>query len=395
MMKKIYFLFYLSLVGIKSFCGSLTDVKTWAYQLQGININQIASDTSFELIVIDYSSDGSDATKFSAPQIQQIKNSGKKAIAYISVGEAEDYRFYWQSSWNSNPPLFLGPENPNWAGNYKVKFWESQWQNIIFSYIDTIISQGFDGIYLDIIDAYYYWQVENPQQPFADTLMISFVQNIRAHINNVTGNIFYIIPQNAEDIVNSDNVTSLQKTAYFNAIDAVGVEDVFFYGNLDEDNPYNPDQYRITQLQEYLLNGKQVFSIEYLTQPTNIQQYIAAATTQGFVPLVCLRNLDQLCSGINSGLAVIEAPDSISIFPNPATFYSRIVLPKNFSSGISISFFSITGKLIKKMDPSKVIPSGENILLLNLSSIENGIYFIKFENAFFQKSSKFVIIKEE
>jgi cysteinyl-tRNA synthetase len=39
-----------------------------------------------------------------------------------------------------------------------VRYWEDAWQQIIFgtdsSYLDVIISQGFDGVYLDKIDSY-------------------------------------------------------------------------------------------------------------------------------------------------------------------------------------------------------------------------------------------------
>ena len=47
--------------------------------------------------------------------------AGRKVIAYLSIGEAEDYRAYWKSAWRTNPPTFLLGENPEWKGNYRVK----------------------------------------------------------------------------------------------------------------------------------------------------------------------------------------------------------------------------------------------------------------------------------
>ena len=324
-MKNLYYLsyivYFLFLSGsAHSQTTSLQDVNTWAYQLQNININQIATDTSFELIVMDYSQDGTDGTKFTPSEVNQIINSGKKAVSYISIGEAEDYRYYWQSSWYSNPPPWLGTENPDWAGNYKVNFWDAQWQSIVFSYIDTIIQQGFDGIYMDIIDAWYYWQVENPQQPLADSLMIQFVLNIRNYADSITGSgNFLLIPQNGEDIIDADNVSPGLKNAFFNAIDAIGVEDIFFNGALNEDNPYNPDNYRILQLDEYLSNNIKVFSIEYLTQTTNIQQYISEAAARQYIPYTCVRDLDQLCTGVAPGTvnALPGQKSYFGIYPNP------------------------------------------------------------------------------
>ena len=60
----------------------------------------------------------------------------------------------YKSNWKTN--------NPNWAGNYKVKYWNSDWQNIIYgndnSYLKKIINTNFDGVYLDIIDAFEYYE---------------------------------------------------------------------------------------------------------------------------------------------------------------------------------------------------------------------------------------------
>jgi len=375
---KIRFTFFFVLVSYSGFAQlqSLMNAKTWAYQLQNINISQIVADTSFKLIVIDYSSDGTDTNKFTQQEVAQIKSSGKKVVSYISIGEAEDYRYYWQSSWITTPPAWLGAENPDWQGNYKVKFWDPQWQNIIFSYVDTVINQGFDGIYMDIIDAYYYWMVENPQQPYADTLMIQFVRNIRDHITSVTGNTnFIVIPQNAEDIINSTNVSASQKATYFNTVNAIGVEDVFCYGNLDEDNPYNPDTYRINQLQEYLTNGKQVFSIEYLTQANLISQYVNGAHSNNFVPYVCVRTLDQLCPGIPAGLEEIKNEENITLYPNPSTggvFLSR----NNLDKKSVILVFSSLGCLKKKYSMNELNISG-NELSIDMSAFSDGIYFLK------------------
>lgn len=102
--------------------------------------------------------------------IIQKKPSGKKrlALAYLSIGEAEEYRYYWKREWKENPPAFLERENPEWKGNYKVKYWIDDWKEIICgrengsgfeqSYLKKIIDSGFDGVYLDVLDAAYYFE---------------------------------------------------------------------------------------------------------------------------------------------------------------------------------------------------------------------------------------------
>jgi len=56
----------------------------------------------------------------------------------------------------------LGDENPYWPGNYEVKYWYPDWQKIIFgnneSYAKLVIDASFDGLYLDLVDAYEYFE---------------------------------------------------------------------------------------------------------------------------------------------------------------------------------------------------------------------------------------------
>lgn len=122
------------------------------------------SKTDYDILFIDmFFNDG---TPFSKGMIESLKNKangGKRmVICYMSIGEAEDYRYYWNKDWNNNPPSWLREENSNWPGNYKVAYWEKEWQNIIFgsqdAYLDRILDAGYDGVYMDIIDAFDYFE---------------------------------------------------------------------------------------------------------------------------------------------------------------------------------------------------------------------------------------------
>lgn len=120
--------------------------------------------TNYDLLVMDlFFEDGVEFTAAEVAQLRQKANGGSRlVISYMSIGEAEDYRYYWQNSWASNAPSWLRAENPDWAGNYKVAYWDEQWQQLIYgnnsSYLKKILDAGFDGVYLDIIDAYEYFE---------------------------------------------------------------------------------------------------------------------------------------------------------------------------------------------------------------------------------------------
>ena len=115
--------------------------------------------TNYDYIIMDFFYNGEEFTSTQMEELKQKANGGKRLlICYMSIGEAEDYRYYWQSNWTIGNPSFIEKENPNWPGNYVVKYWDTEWQSIIYgnnsSYLKKIIDAGFDGVYLDIIDAY-------------------------------------------------------------------------------------------------------------------------------------------------------------------------------------------------------------------------------------------------
>src|SRR4030042_5010718 len=99
----------------------------------------------FDVAVVD-----PDDSKLDKYDIDGLHSQDKSIIAYLSIGEAENYRNYWEDDWETGNPSFLEEENPNWIGNFKVKYWDSNWQEIIFELLSQITGKGYDGVYLDL-----------------------------------------------------------------------------------------------------------------------------------------------------------------------------------------------------------------------------------------------------
>ena len=263
----------------------LTGIKSWAYQLQKIDPGIIARSKE-DLVVIDYSRTGAGADAFSPAELSQMKRkidgSRRFVLAYLSIGEAEDYRFYWQSDWRKKRPDWLLPENPDWPGNYPVKYWHADWQKIIHTYLEHIIKVGFDGVYLDRVDSF----EEFSGDAKAKARMISFVRDL-AHRANRQGRKFYIVPQNGEDL--------LHNKSYRNIISAIGKED-FLFGIKRDEQP-NPKA-EISWSKKALLlarkAGLPVLAIEYLTNIKKLKQASKKFKSLGFVATFSNRELDQL-----------------------------------------------------------------------------------------------------
>lgn len=280
------------------------NAQSWSYQLQHADIDQLAQDPTFDVVVIDYSGDGSAEERYSADEIAKLKAAGKIPLAYFSIGEAEDYRWYWDEAWTTSPessrPAWLAPENPDWPGNYLVKFWEEDWQAIIYQYLSQIEAAGFSGIYLDKVDAWYDWIASgiqiDPIEPAVE--MVRFVALIKSWTESLRAGGMIIVIQNGETLINEEEVSESMIENWMNSIDGVGTEDLFFPGDLEVDNPFQPEEYRLGILDTYVQRGKRIFSIEYLTESSSKWHFFKLAKSYGFVPLIAGRPLAEPAPGV-------------------------------------------------------------------------------------------------
>ncbi len=235
-----------------------------------------------DLIVIDAAYDAT--TRWTNSDVDAIRKGkpGRKVVCYLSIGEAEDYRPYWKSEWDAdkdgspdaNAPRFLIIENPDWEGNYKVKYWDQQWQEIILNELQQIVAQGFDGVYLDIIDGFEFfeydaksdeWTDNRPNPETGNTFredMVQWVSKIRKALSS-DGRPRWVIPQNGEALIESKG--------YLDIIDAIGAEDVFTTGKRPQKQ--SEVKYRMGFLKKASDANKPVYVIEY---PNNERAKTAA-----------------------------------------------------------------------------------------------------------------------
>jgi cysteinyl-tRNA synthetase len=270
--------------------GPLAAVERWGYQLQRPRIERIAA-SPHDLIVIDYSRDGSDEGAFTAAEVTRMKsrpNGGKRImLSYLSIGEAETYRdywrWYWGGKWYSRPigwffaPSWLGPENRDWRGNFAVRYWDEDWQRRIIGpggYLERIVAAGFDGVYLDKIDSSI--EAIAKSRPSARDDMREFVRRIADRGRQLRPG-FLVVPQNGEEL--------LADAAYVDIIDGIGKEDLL-YGEFNEKkaNPEEIIRKRTALLQRATAKGKTVFAVEYLDDPDRIAAARERLERLGFVP---------------------------------------------------------------------------------------------------------------
>lgn len=250
-------------------------VTSWFYQLQKLDVatvNAIKADVK----VIDPTVDG--VLLFERDQIASMRGSPKtKLLAYLSIGETEDYRSYWDPK-----AAYLAEENPEWKGNYKVRYWDPAWWKIILARVKALALLGFDGVYLDIIDAYEYW--EERGIPDAANMMKTFVKAIMMEGRTANPD-FWIVPQNGEAL--------LEDARYRDMISAIGIEDLAYDGG-GEPNGRKAIDAKMAYLNLMVDDHKPVLVVEYPAFH-NYQGSIGVAKTHfanGYVPYITTRDLD-------------------------------------------------------------------------------------------------------
>ena len=217
----------------------------------------------------------------------------------------------------------------------------------------------------------------------------------------MTSDDFYLIPQNGEFIIEEANVTENMKEDYLNTIDGIGVEDVFFVGDEDNNNPYNPDHERIDILRQYLSNGKPVFSVEYLTEAVLIQQYITVSGQEHYIPYATVRELNLLNDGIETSINnILIVPRSVALhqnYPNPFNGTTVICYQLSAPSRVELSIINVTGQNVRTWVDEQKAPGVHSVQWDSRDGfgriLDSGVYLYRLMVGDFVEVRKMLMVK--
>jgi cysteinyl-tRNA synthetase len=276
------------------------NVNSFLYQLQKQNTKAMGS-AKYQLIITDPAKDGANnLSTFTRSDIQALKNGPggpKLVLAYISIGEAEDYRSYWRNEWDANhdgkpdkgAPTWLGPAiYSQWPGNYTVKYWDPEWQAIMAKKLDQIIEAGFDGVYLDRVDTYEYWSPDGASalhRASAEDEMVDYVKKIANYVRTKSGRKdFGVFPQGGFALAEHPD--------YLSVCTGIGNEDNWYSDN--DRNDQQDTNETLAYLDRFKKAGKLVLVTDYVTRPSLIDDFYKKAQAKGYVPFATTRTLDKL-----------------------------------------------------------------------------------------------------
>jgi len=148
---------------------SLKDVKNYVFigNSQGMGrVDEFAlkmKDTNYDMVIVDVFHGRLPLSKRAVETLKYKKIGAKRLVlAYLDIGSAASYRYYWQPGWREGSPLWISAPYRGDPDRYHVQFWQPEWQRIISgdsqSFLYGIINQGFDGVVLDGLEAYKFYE---------------------------------------------------------------------------------------------------------------------------------------------------------------------------------------------------------------------------------------------
>jgi uncharacterized protein (TIGR01370 family) len=186
------------------------------------------------------------------PKFDQA-DSPRWRVAYVSVGEAEEYRAYWKKVKDA---AWLKGENSHWKANHRVDMRSAQWKDILIKeVIPAAIAAGFNGVMLDTIDtASYLEDTGGADAKGMREAAVTLVHDIRAAFPDLA------------ILVNTTDAILLDLVTY---IDGIVTEDICMMPDLAKGTYAHTPQETSADMLKNVLPARDkvrcpVFSIEYL-----------------------------------------------------------------------------------------------------------------------------------
>jgi cysteinyl-tRNA synthetase len=255
----------------------------WIYQLSGYEDDRLdaLAAAPHEAAVIDLARDGGEGY-FTADEVAALRDSGKTVYAYFSMGSIEIYRPEYDAVAATDMVL---NQWGDWPDEYFVTYWDPRWWELVMQpRLDQVAAAGFDGVYLDVPNAYEEIDLALVPGETRETLAQKMVDLVIA-VDEYVGDDLAVLPQNSPEL--------REYPGYLDAIDGLGIEELFF---LAADEPCAEEwcAENLAHTRAIRDAGKLVLAVDYASEEANVTAACARYEEEGFAGAVADVDLDAI-----------------------------------------------------------------------------------------------------
>ncbi len=157
----------------------------------------------------------------------------------------------------------------------------------------------------------------------------------------------------------------------------------------DSVNFYLADYRPNGTLNDYVLKNWQFVNCTALGIVDSVGFYLSSSDNSfGFMNTPAYFSMDNFTTNTTVGIHELETISAISVFPNPANDNICISYTSQKENTLGTTIVDITGKEV--MHAEQQNSAGPNVIKLQTSVLEAGVYFIELKDASSSKKIKFV-----
>lgn len=245
--------------------GPKMTITSWACYY-GDNPKDLKKLEQYDLVIIE-----PDILHFTPPI-----NTKTRYIGYVSIGEAERFRWYWHLIEGRE---FILWENEHWKDDFLIDIRSSLWQDLLLEkIIPKIINKGYSGLFFDTIDTPLYLEEIDPEKFKGSAAAVGLlIKRIREKYPQLI-------------LVSNNGLRGLKHFgAYIDIFLIEGLHTTYDFVKKNyaiADTSWSRQRTGFLDEHEHLVHGKPILVIDYmLPDQAELRKYsLQRCTQRGFLP---------------------------------------------------------------------------------------------------------------
>lgn len=207
-----------------------------------------------------------DGQGISKETVSRLHEDGHIVYAYLDIGSLEIYRDYYEQFRD----LALG-EYENWPDEYWVDVSDAGWQDYIVHVLAGDFNErGYDGLFLDNADVYYYYPKEEIYQGLVTILQGLRGYDMKLMINGADVFVSRLIEENKGNLIDSVNQESVFS----------GIQD--YEKDIFKETDAEDREYYMDYLDHVFHAGIEVYLLEYTKDPDVVEEIRVYCAEHGY-----------------------------------------------------------------------------------------------------------------